>query len=137
RPAGAKETPASLSPLPAPEARQRPAMSQSDDRAPVNQYLLTNYLKYNDKTILTPESEWPMNSAATHTLLERTNHMTHIVLDALTYSRLMDAFLVVALDAGAAQDADAFKIALGEIAGIWPESVLSSYDRRERFSVVE
>ena len=55
--------------------------------------------------------------------------MPQFILDAMTYSRLMDAFLAAAIDAGVAQDADPFKIALGEIAGIWPESVLASYDK--------
>ena len=99
-------------------------------RVPVNQYLLTNYLKNNDKTILTLIREYAKNRTAMNTLLEHTNHMTHIVLDALTYSRLMDAFLVVSADAYVSQDTDAFKIALGEIAGIWPESVLSSAEHK-------
>lgn len=56
--------------------------------------------------------------------------MPQFILDTLTYDRLMVALLTVSADAYVSQDADAFKIALGEIAGIWPESVLASYDRR-------
>lgn len=54
--------------------------------------------------------------------------MPQFILDATTYSRLMDALLAVSADACVSQDADAFKIALGEIAGIWPESVLAGYE---------
>lgn len=54
--------------------------------------------------------------------------MPQFILDATTYSRLMDALLAASADAYISQDADPFKIALGEIAGIWPESVLAGHD---------
>lgn len=56
--------------------------------------------------------------------------MSQYILDTMTYDRLMVALLTVSADAYVSQDVDAFKAALGNIAGIWPESVLASYDRR-------
>lgn len=56
-----------------------------------------------------------------------------VILSDDTYSKLMAALVAASSDVHVSQDADAFKIALGEIAGIWPETVLED-GRRETFS---
>ncbi len=53
--------------------------------------------------------------------------MPQFILDSSTYCRLLDALLAASTDAYISKDTDAFKIALGEIAGIWPETVLASH----------
>jgi hypothetical protein len=141
RPARAKQPSASLTHSPATETRQRAAMSQSAAFAlPAGSQSKLTYrkcLKNNDIVDLrglTAIREYAMNSTANITLLEHINHMPQFILDAMTYSRLMDALLAVSADAYVSQDADAFKIALGEIAGIWPETVMADH-RDEKFSV--
>lgn len=57
--------------------------------------------------------------------------MPQYILDGATYDRLLTALLAVAGDAHLSQDTDAFKFALGEIAGIWPETVLASFHERD------
>ncbi len=135
RPVGAKRVVASLTHSPATETRLRPSVSQSTIPGPVNQLLLIKPLKNNEKIRLfrfTRFHEYAMNSAANIILLEHINHMPQFILDAATYSRLMDALLAVSADAYVSQDADPFKIALGEIAGIWSESTLPDC-RTEKF----
>ncbi|MBO0141589.1 hypothetical protein JZX87_10510 [Agrobacterium sp. Ap1] len=56
-----------------------------------------------------------------------TYYMPQFILDSSTYSRLLNALLAASTDAYVSKDTDAFKIALGEVAGIWPETVLASY----------
>ncbi|CDM57615.1 MULTISPECIES: hypothetical protein [Rhizobium] len=53
--------------------------------------------------------------------------MPQFILDSVTYARLMDALLSCSADVYVSQDTDPFKIALGEIAGLWPESVTGGY----------
>jgi len=57
--------------------------------------------------------------------------MPQYILDATTYSRLMEGLLAASSDAYVSRDPDAFKIALGEIAGIWPDSVLAEQNTED------
>ncbi|MBX4874442.1 hypothetical protein HJA89_16330 [Rhizobium bangladeshense] len=59
------------------------------------------------------------------------DRMPQYILDSLTYDRLLAALLAVSGEAHLSQDTDAFKFALGEIAGIWPETVLASFNERD------
>lgn len=54
--------------------------------------------------------------------------MPQFILDSLTYSRLLDALLAASGEAYLSHDTDAFKFALGEIGGVWPETVLASHN---------
>ncbi len=49
------------------------------------------------------------------------------ILSDEVYSRLIAALVAHANDNPGSTDPDAYKIMLGEIASIWPESVLASY----------
>ncbi|MBY2941406.1 hypothetical protein HF264_17070 [Rhizobium leguminosarum] len=130
RPASAKKASASLTHSPVTKTRQRAAVSQSPPEAGKSTLTDTNYLKTNDKLAhhpLTAIHKKAMNCTSTNfTHKELSNYMPQYILDATTYSRLMEALLAASADAHVSQDADLFKIALGEIAGIWPDSVLEA-----------
>lgn len=130
QPRNAKPGLAGLTHSPEPKARQRPSMSQSAEVPAKSKLTYHKYLKSNNKRStgrLTAIREYAMNSTANPTLLRIEDHM-QTILDNATYTRLMDALLAASADAYVSKDTDAFKIALGEVAGIWPETVLASHN---------
>ncbi|MGO7833313.1 hypothetical protein [Rhizobium johnstonii] len=120
---------ASLTHSPVTKTRQRAAVSQSVPEANQSTFTYTNILINNNNFPngdLTAIRKQEMNVASTTVIhKELSNYMPQYILDATTYSRLMEALLAASADAHVSQDTDAFKIALGEIAGIWPDSVLA------------
>lgn len=111
-------------------ARQK--ASRRSKRASKSRFTDRKYLKiinFLSSTSLTPSPRQAMIlSSQTDAHRGPTNRMPQYILDSETYSRLMEALLDASANAVVSKDADPFKVALGEIAGIWPDTVLASAD---------